>query len=69
MRTAPSASPLALAHMSLAHDRFLEMRAALEVTRRGLPIGPAQIEVARLLDQLEEMADTFGEVRDLMAGG
>lgn len=58
----------AIDKVMVAVDRFLELRAALQEAQRALPVGPAQIEVARLLDHLEEMADTFLEVRDLTAG-
>lgn len=61
-------TPAAGASVRVIEAKLAELRAAAVAAQRLLPVGPAMVEVARLLDQIGELADTVGEVSDLVAG-
>lgn len=52
-------------HLTAVADALRELRAAANGAMLALPVGPAKVEMAHLLDQHAEIADTLKEVIEL----
>jgi uncharacterized coiled-coil protein SlyX len=59
-----NARPLSTADVAAIETQLGKLRTLLNSTQQAVRTGPAQIDVARMRDQLEDLYETLEDLRD-----